>query len=94
MEQFNLVIKYRKDTVTKLENIFSRSPILKITSLRATMHMDTFIYEAYKEEYAQMMTLIECIEINKVNMNKQMLVTIFKMNYFIIWGSFVCPKNK
>jgi hypothetical protein len=45
-----LVIRYKKGIKIKLEDILSRLPISKITTLGTLMHMDPFTHDAYKEE--------------------------------------------
>jgi hypothetical protein len=53
LQQFHLVIKYKKGNTNKLENMLSRPPTSKITSLGTLMHMEPFTHDAYKEAYIE-----------------------------------------
>jgi hypothetical protein len=50
LKQFHLVIKYKKGSINKLEDIISWPPTSKIISLGTLMHMEPFTHDAYKEE--------------------------------------------
>jgi hypothetical protein len=53
LQQFHFVIKYKNGRKNKLENMLSRPPISKITSLITLMHMEPFTHDAYKEAYTE-----------------------------------------
>jgi len=53
LQQFHLVIKYKKGSTNKLVDMLSRSPTSKITALGNLMHMDTFTHDAYRESYSK-----------------------------------------
>jgi hypothetical protein len=53
LQQFNLVIKYKKGSKNKLADILSKPPTSKITTLGNLMHMDPFTNDAYKEAYIE-----------------------------------------
>ena len=53
LQQFHLVIKYKKGKSNKLENMLSRWHISNIIALRTLMHMEPFIHDAYKEAYTE-----------------------------------------
>jgi hypothetical protein len=53
LQQFHLVIKYKKGNTNKLEDMLPRPPTYKITALGTLMHMDPFTHDAYKEEYKE-----------------------------------------
>ena len=53
LQQFHLVIKYKKGNTNKLEDIISQPPTSKITTLWTLMHMDPFTHDAYKEAYTK-----------------------------------------
>ena len=53
LQQFHLVIKYKKGILSKLESMLSRPPTSNITSLGNLMHMDPFTHDAYKEAYIE-----------------------------------------
>jgi hypothetical protein len=53
LQQFHLVIKYKKGDTNKLEYMLSRQPTPKITALGTLMHMDPFTHYAYKEAYTK-----------------------------------------
>jgi hypothetical protein len=53
LQQFHLVIKYKKGTTNKLVGVLSRPPTSKITALETMMHMDPFTHDAYKEAYIE-----------------------------------------
>jgi hypothetical protein len=46
-------MKYTKGNKNMLEYILSRPPTSKITTLGTLMHMNHFIYDAYRETYAK-----------------------------------------
>jgi hypothetical protein len=49
LQQFHLVIKYKKDITNKLEDILLRPPAYKITTLGDLMHVEPFTHDAYKD---------------------------------------------
>jgi hypothetical protein len=51
--QFHRVIKYKKGSINKFEDMFSRPPTSKITTLGTLIHMDPFTHDAYKEVYTE-----------------------------------------
>jgi hypothetical protein len=51
LQQFHLVIKYKKGSTNNLVDMLSRPPTSKITTLLTLMDMDPFILDAYKEAY-------------------------------------------
>ena len=53
LQQFSLVIKYKKGRKNKLEGMLSWPPTSKITSLGTLMHMEPFTHGAYKEAYTE-----------------------------------------
>jgi hypothetical protein len=53
LQQFHLIIKYKKGNTNKLENMLSRPPTSKITTLGTLMHMEPFTHDAYKEAYTK-----------------------------------------
>ena len=53
LQQFHLIIKYKKGSTNKLEYILSRITIDKITTLGTHMHIEPFTHDAYKEEYIE-----------------------------------------
>jgi hypothetical protein len=53
LQQFHLVIKYKKGSTNKLADMLSRPPTSKITALGTLMHMDPFTHDAYKEAYTE-----------------------------------------
>ena len=52
LQQFHLVIKYKRGTTNKLADMLSRLPT-PIVALGMIMHMESFTYEAYKEVYVE-----------------------------------------
>lgn len=50
-QRFNLVIKYKKGSTNKFDDILSRPPTSKIISLGTMMHMNPFTPDAYREAY-------------------------------------------
>ena len=53
LQQFHLVIKYKKGNKNKLTDMISRPPTSKITALGTLMHMDLFTHDAYREVYLE-----------------------------------------
>jgi hypothetical protein len=53
LQQFHLVIKYKKGNTNRLEDMLSRPPTSKIISLGTLMHMDPFTHDAYREAYIE-----------------------------------------
>jgi hypothetical protein len=53
LQQFHLVIKYKKGSTIKLADIFSHPTTSNITHLQTLMHMDPFTHDAYKEAYIE-----------------------------------------
>jgi len=53
LQQFYLVIKYKKGNTKNLADILSRPPTLNITALGPLMHMDPFTHDAYREAYSK-----------------------------------------
>ena len=53
LQQFHLVIKYKKGSTNKLAYMLSWPPTSKITTLGNLMHMEPFTHDAYKEEYIE-----------------------------------------
>jgi hypothetical protein len=47
LQQFHLVIEYKKGSTHNLEDIISWKPTSKITSFGALMHIDPFTHDAY-----------------------------------------------
>jgi hypothetical protein len=53
LQQFHLVIKYKKGNTNKLTNMLSRPLTSKITTFGTLMHMDPFTHDAYIEAYPE-----------------------------------------
>jgi hypothetical protein len=53
LQQFHLIIKYKKGSTNKLVDMLSRPPTSKITTLGTLMHMEPFTHDAYKEAYIE-----------------------------------------
>jgi len=53
LQQFHLVIKYKKGSTNNLDDILSRPPTLKITALGTLMDMEPFTHDAYREAYLE-----------------------------------------
>jgi hypothetical protein len=53
LQQFHLVIKYKKGNTNKLETTLSCTPTSMNTTLGTLMHMDPFTHDAYKEAYIE-----------------------------------------
>ena len=51
--KFHLVIKYKKGSTNKLEDMLSQPPTSNITALGTLMHMEPFTHDAYKEAYTK-----------------------------------------
>lgn len=47
------MMKYKKESISKLFDILSRPPILKIVTLGTLMHMDPFTQDAYGDAYLE-----------------------------------------
>jgi hypothetical protein len=60
----------------------------------AIMHVDPFIYDAYKEKCAKMRSSRECVNHYWVSMNKKTLITISKVDYSIRRGRFVYRRKE
>ena len=53
LQQFHLVIKYKKGTTKKLVDMLSRLSTLNITAFGNLMHIDPFTHDAYREAYSE-----------------------------------------
>jgi hypothetical protein len=53
LQKFHLVIKYKKGSTNKFENMLSILATSKITSLGTLMHMEPFTHDAYREAYIE-----------------------------------------
>ena len=53
LQQFHLLIKYKKSRTNKLEDMLSRPPTSKIIALGTLMHIEPFTHDAYKEAYTK-----------------------------------------
>jgi len=53
LQKFHLIIKYKKGSTNKLEDILSKPPTSKISYLWNIMYMDHFTHNAYKEAYIE-----------------------------------------
>jgi hypothetical protein len=53
LQQFHLVIKYKKGITNRLAYMLSRPPTSNITALGTLMHMGNFTHDAYREAYTQ-----------------------------------------
>ena len=53
LQQFHLVINYKKGNTKKLSNMLSRPPTSKLTTLGNFMQMESFTHDAYKEAYLE-----------------------------------------
>jgi hypothetical protein len=53
LQQFHLVIKYKKGSTNKLADMISRPSASKITTLGTLMHMEIFTHDAFKEAYTE-----------------------------------------
>jgi hypothetical protein len=62
LQQFHLVIKYKKDTKIRLEDMISMPPTSNIISLVSLMHMDHFTHDAYREAYIEYEDLKEVFQ--------------------------------
>jgi hypothetical protein len=51
LNQFHLVIKYKKGSTNNLEDFLSRPPASNIITLGALMHANPFTHDPYKEAY-------------------------------------------
>ena len=49
LQQFHIVVKYKKGNTNKLVDMLSRPPTSKITTLGNLMHMEPFTHDAYRE---------------------------------------------
>jgi hypothetical protein len=64
----------------------------KITTLGTIMCMKPFTHKAHIDKYVEDGDIKECTNQCKVNINKLTMITISKMGWSTIWGSFV-PKE-
>jgi hypothetical protein len=53
LQQFHLVIKYKKGNTNKLADMLSRPPTSNIISLETLMHLEPFTHDAYIETYLE-----------------------------------------
>jgi len=53
LQQFHLVINYKKGSTNKLAYMLSKPLTSNITTLGTLMHMDPFTHDAYKEAYTK-----------------------------------------
>jgi len=53
LQQFHLVIKYKKGNENKLVDMLLRPPMSNITTLRTFMHMEPFTHDTYREAYSK-----------------------------------------
>jgi len=53
LQQFHLVIKYRRDNTNGLVYILSRPLTSKITALGTLLYMDPLTHDTYKNEYTK-----------------------------------------
>jgi hypothetical protein len=53
LQQFHLVIKYKKGSINKFAYMLSRPPTSKITTLATLMHMEPFTHDVYNEAYIE-----------------------------------------
>ena len=53
LQQFHLVIKYKKVNTNKLVDMLSRPPTSNITTFGTLMHMEPFTHDAYREAYSE-----------------------------------------
>jgi len=53
LQQFHLVIKYKKGNANKLVDMLSRPPTSKNITLGTLMHMEPFTHDAYIEAYLE-----------------------------------------
>jgi hypothetical protein len=53
LQQFHLVIKHKKGSTNKLENMLLCPRTSNIRALGTLMHMDPFTHDAYKEVYTK-----------------------------------------
>jgi hypothetical protein len=51
LQQFHIVIKYKKENTYKLVDMLSRPPTSKVTTLGNLMYMEPFTHDVYKEAY-------------------------------------------
>ena len=53
LQQFHLVIKYKKGSTNKLVEILSRPPTSNLTVLGTLMYLDPFTHDSYREAYSE-----------------------------------------
>ena len=53
LQQFHLVIKYKKGNTNKLADILSKPPTSNITALGTLMHIQPFTHDTYREAYSK-----------------------------------------
>jgi hypothetical protein len=53
LQQFHLVINYKKGRKNKLVDMLSRLPTSNIRALGTMMHMDPSTHDAYKDAYIE-----------------------------------------
>jgi hypothetical protein len=53
LQQFNLVIKYKRGNINNLEEILSQPATSNIKDLGILMHTEPFTHDAYKEAYLE-----------------------------------------
>jgi hypothetical protein len=53
LQQFDLVIKYKKGSTNKLAGMILRPPTPNITALETLMEMEPFTHDAYKYAYRE-----------------------------------------
>jgi hypothetical protein len=56
LEQFNLIMKYKKGNTNKLVDMLSRTPSTKVTTFGILMHMEPFAHDAYERNTQKMRT--------------------------------------
>jgi hypothetical protein len=53
LQQFHLVIKYKKGSTKKLVDMLLNLATFKIIDLETLMHMHPFIHDSYKEAHTE-----------------------------------------
>jgi hypothetical protein len=53
LQEFRLVITYKKSSTNKLTYILSRPPTNNIIDFETLIHMDPFTHDEYKEAYIE-----------------------------------------
>ena len=51
LQQFNLLIKYKKGVVNNLTDMLSRPPLEKIAAVGIIMHLEPFTHDLMSEDY-------------------------------------------